>query len=99
MSFYRLTPAARDDLIEIWNYTAEQWSPEQAERYLLSIETCLNTLADNPEMGRERPEINADYLSFPVEQHVIFYLRAPDHIQVIGILHGRIDVESQLAVR
>ncbi|WP_323122551.1 type II toxin-antitoxin system RelE/ParE family toxin, partial [Burkholderia alba] len=30
----RLTPLAEADLEDIWTYTFEQWSLEQAERYV-----------------------------------------------------------------
>lgn len=31
---YRLTPKAEADLEDIWFYTAESWSPAQADRYI-----------------------------------------------------------------
>jgi len=96
VSEYRLTPAARADLIDIWNYTAQSWSLEQAEKYLLDLEEHLIQLALNPDIGKHRPEIREGYYSFPAAQHVVFYLKAVDHIQVIGILHGRMDVNTRL---
>ncbi|MCG8617150.1 MAG: type II toxin-antitoxin system RelE/ParE family toxin [Desulfobacterales bacterium] len=51
MPDYRLTPSAKSDLIEIWNYTAEIWGEKQAEKYLKDIEDTLNQLAANPELG------------------------------------------------
>ena len=34
MPDYRLTPAAKYDLLEIWNYTKKNWGKKQAEKYL-----------------------------------------------------------------
>jgi len=48
MPDYRLTPAAKSDLLETWNYTIENWGEKQAEKYLLDIETKLEQLAANP---------------------------------------------------
>ena len=31
---YRLSPAAEADLENIWDFTAQQWSPDQAESYI-----------------------------------------------------------------
>lgn len=45
MHKYRLTPSAKSDLIEIWNYTVETWGEKQAEKYLQDIEDKLNQLA------------------------------------------------------
>ena len=42
MHKYRLTPSAKSDLIEIWNYTVETWGEKQAENYLQDIEEKLN---------------------------------------------------------
>lgn len=45
MHKYRLTPSAKSDLIEIWNYTVETWGEKQAEKYLQDIEDKLNQIA------------------------------------------------------
>lgn len=95
MAEYRLTQSAKNDLQQIWQYTAIHWSAKQAEQYLLSIEIRLDLLAANPALGKHRAEINQNYFSFPAEQHVIFYLKAKNHIEIIGILHGRMDVNTQ----
>ena len=42
MHKYRLTPSAKSDLIEFWNYTVETWGEKQAEKYLHDIEDKLN---------------------------------------------------------
>jgi toxin ParE1/3/4 len=93
---YRLTPAAKNDIIDIWNYTVESWGAGQAEKYLLYIESQLDRLADNPDLGKHRPEIREGYYSFPVKKHIVFYLKAKQHIQIIGVLHGRMDVDARL---
>ncbi len=96
MHKYRLTPAAKADLIKIWNYTVENWGANQAEKYLQDIEDKLNQLAATPELGRQRPEIRPGYYSFPVRKHIIFYLQSGDHIDIIGILQGRMDIYENL---
>ena len=96
MHKYRLTPSAKSDLIEIWNYTVETWGEKQAEKYLQDIENKLNQLAANPELGRRRPEISPGYYSFPAQKHIIFYLNSGRHIDIIGILHGKMDIDKNL---
>ncbi len=71
MHKYRLTPSAKSDLIEIWNYTVETWGAKKAEKYLQDIEDKLNQLAANPELGRRRPEISPGYYSFLIRKHTI----------------------------
>lgn len=92
---YRLTTAAKTDLQEIWNYTCDIWDKNKAEQYLLHIESKLNLLAENPELGRSRPEIKEGYFSFLAEKHIIFYIRGEKQIQIIGILHGKMDINKQ----
>jgi toxin ParE1/3/4 len=89
---YRPTPEAKKDLLKIWDYTVEVWGKQKAEQYLLNIESKLELLAANPELSKNRPELNRDYYSFPAEKHIIFFLKNINHIQIIGILHGRKDV-------
>jgi toxin ParE1/3/4 len=96
MPDYRLTPAAKSDLLEIWNYTIKIWGEKQAEKYLLDIEVKLEQLAANPKLGRQRPEISPGYYSFPVGKHIIFYLHSGKHIDIIGVLHGRMDIDKNL---
>ncbi len=96
MPSYRLTPAAKSDLLEIWDYTVKTWGKNQTEKYLLNIEVKLEQLAANPEMGKPRPEIRPGFYSFPVGKHIIFYLPTGNHIHIIGILHGRMDINKNL---
>jgi len=94
MPDYRLTPAAKSDLLKIWNYTMKSWGEKQAEKYLLDIENKLERLAANSKLGRQRSEINLSYYSFPVKKHIIFYLKSGNHIDIIGILHGKMDINK-----
>jgi plasmid stabilization system protein ParE len=34
---YILSPRAQRDMVEIWDYTAENWGDDQAESYVLAI--------------------------------------------------------------
>ena len=96
MPDYRLTPAAKSDLVGIWHYSVETWGEKQAEKYLLDIEALLEQLAASPDLGKQRPEINPAYYSFPVGKHIVFYLKSDTHIDIIGILHGRMDINKNL---
>jgi toxin ParE1/3/4 len=90
------TPPARQDLIELWKYIAED-SPSNADRVLDRIEHGLERLADNPEMGRRRPGLRDDLRSFSVGNHVIFYrpLSKQEGVEVVRVLHGAQDIDSQ----
>lgn len=72
MTGYVLSPAARADLDDIWNYTARHWGEEQAERYLLSIRDACAALAEGRRRGLSADAIRAGYRKHAVGSHVLF---------------------------
>jgi toxin ParE1/3/4 len=93
---YLLTPRARADLDEIWDYTAKRWSVAQAERYLREIQRGVEAVASKPGLGRRCDEIRAAYYKMPVGSHILFYRRTDSRIQIVRILHQSMDVERHL---
>jgi toxin ParE1/3/4 len=94
-SGYRLRPQAEADLEQIWLYTAERWSPDQAERYLRMIVTVFGELASGEKRGRT-VDLRDGYLKHSVGSHVVYYTALEETIEVIRVLHGRMDVDSHL---
>lgn len=45
MSAYLLSPAAQADLEDIWEYTSENWSADQAETYVVGPHTLYHRIA------------------------------------------------------
>ncbi len=86
---YRLTPAARGDLADIWDYTARTWSTDQANSYLRGLDRKLHDLCRNPEIARERPEIDPPVRLHPYRSHLIVYRIEVNHLAVIRIVHSR----------
>jgi toxin ParE1/3/4 len=91
-----LRPRARRDLEDIWDHTAKTWGPAQAEIYLRQIETSLATIAQEPMIGRACDEIRAGYRKFPAGSHIVFYRIDADTIDVVRILHQRMDIDRHL---
>ena len=79
-------PTARSDLIEIWQYIADD-SPEDADRFLDTLEEKIGLLADNPEMGKRREELAEELRSFPVGNYMIYHRL---HDQTEGIVVVRV---------
>ena len=96
MSTYRLTPAARCDLSRIWDYSEERWGLQQAEVYLRDLQTCLERLADDPRRWRPRDEVRPGYRSRAVESHVVFYVVSDGGVDVIRVLHQRMDPDRHV---
>ena len=70
---YRLSALAEQDLDEIWSYVAEDANPTTADRLMDAIVDRFELLAEQPRMGRLRPEFGAGVRLFTVENHVIYY--------------------------
>ena len=87
---YRLSALAEQDLEEICYYVAADASPATADRLIEAIVERFELLAEQPRMGRLRPEFGAGVRSFTVENHVIYYRHDGD-ILIARVLHGRRD--------
>lgn len=75
---YQLSPLAEQDLAEIWLYVAEDASPTTADRLIDAIVDRFNLVAEQPAVGRLRPEFGAGVRSFVVESFVIYYRHDED---------------------
>ena len=93
MSILLKRPLAELDLLDIWNYIADD-SPDRADDFLDRIESKLMTLAQNSGLGRKRTELLPNLRSFPIDNYVVFYQQIDGGIDVIRLLHGSRDIEK-----
>ena len=91
-----LKPRAQADLDEIWNYTADRWGLDQAETYTRQLWKHIQAVADNPSLGHECEEVRAGYRKYPSGSHVLFYRLTDGGIEVVRILHERMDYERHI---
>jgi toxin ParE1/3/4 len=97
MSRYRFTNEALKDLEEIWSYTKQKWSLEQADRYYYLIIDEIEFISSNPLLGRSIDYIKEGYRSTKVKSHVIFYMQHEDDaILIVRILHQSMDIEKRM---
>ena len=92
MAGYALSPAARADVEEIWDYTIRNWGEAQAERYTRHIHDACEALGNGTLSGRSAEDIRAGYRKAAVGSHVIFYRVCGDVVEVVRILHRSMDV-------
>ncbi|MEO7078687.1 MAG: type II toxin-antitoxin system RelE/ParE family toxin [Rhodococcus sp. (in: high G+C Gram-positive bacteria)] len=100
MSRYVLSPSARVDLEQIWDYTCDRWGDDQAEKYVREIQRAIERVVANPEIGRACDEVRPGYRKHAVGTHTLYYRIAGidviDVIDVVRILHQRMDIDRHL---
>ncbi len=96
---YTISVKAAEDLENIWLYSFENWSFEQADRYINLIFDEIEYLADNPKTGKDFSHIRDRYRCSKVKSHLIFYRQTSNSvdIEMIRILHQSMDIENRLA--
>jgi|CXWL01.1.fsa_nt_gi toxin ParE1/3/4 len=97
MKGFVLSRAAQRDLDDIWDYSAETWSPAQANRYVEHIRGACEKLGNGRARGRSSDDIRLGYWKFVVKSHFLYYrVLDGDLIDIVRILHQRMDVEAHL---
>ena len=92
---FQLRPLAEDDLENIWLYTRANWSRDQADAYVRDIISVIEDLAAGRKEGR-KVDIREGYMKQSAGAHIVFFRVAEDYIDIVRILHGRMDVERHL---
>jgi len=96
MAKYYLTNKAVDDLATIWDYTYDEWSESQADKYYLLLLNSCQEIAENPSLGKKYDNVTEKLLGFKSNQHIIFYqIISNKEVEIIRILHIRMDLKSK----
>ena len=93
---YRLSPLAEDDLENIWAYGFRTWSRDQADRYHTDIIAAIEGLARGECIGRDASDIRPGYFKYAVAMLFLFYRLTAEHVDVVRVLHKRMDVPAHL---
>jgi toxin ParE1/3/4 len=96
MSF-KISIKAGEDNENIWLYTLENWSLEQADRYINLIFDEIEYLANEPNSGKDFNHIKKNYRCSKVKSHLIFYRFTEKNkgIEIIRILHQTMDIKNR----
>jgi len=96
MAKYRFTNEAVHDLTNIWNYTLDNWSEKQADKYFNVLIAACTELAINPKSGKAYNEIYPELKGRKTWKHIIFYRELDKQtIEITRILHERMDLKSK----
>lgn len=92
----RVSPKAEADLEDIWLYTRQAWSSAQADHYITAIFKRLEQLAADELSGQPYDHVRLGYFKLVVGSHIAFYRQTDTNIEVVRILHARMDFERHL---
>jgi len=97
MANYYFSKKAVDDLSEIWDYTIDNWSEKQAEKYYDLLLTSGKDLAKNPKLEKNYDILTKGIFGHKCGEHIIFYsVISKSEIEVARILHVIMDLKSKL---
>ena len=97
MAKYILTKKAVEDLGDIWNYTFDRWSEQQADRYYQTLLDACQEVSDNPGLGKSYKGIQSQLNGIRVQRHVLFFRKLSEHnVEISRILHGRMDLRRRI---
>lgn len=98
MANYDLTLEAQKDLHDIWEYTFNNWSEAQADKYYRVLLSSFEQIAANPSrLGINYDTILFDLRAYHTQKHMIFYTIQPClRVLIIRILHERMDFIKNL---
>jgi toxin ParE1/3/4 len=88
------SPAAEDDLIEIWCTIALD-SPAAADRLLDTFASRIEHLAAFPDLGPERPDIG-EAARLSVGNYLVLYRHIGGQIEIVRVVHGARDLTALL---
>lgn len=86
-------PLAELDILEIWDFIAED-SITEADLWIDRLDEKLLLWATQPMMGRSRDELASGLRSFALGRYVVFFLPIQDGLDVVRVLHASRDISE-----
>ena len=87
-------PEAQADILELWDYIAASSGDTRADQFIDRIRGAMNTLAENPGIGRPRDELRDGLRSHPVGRYLIFYSPIPNGVEIVRVVYGGRDLPA-----
>ncbi len=81
-------------LFRIYHYIEER-SPNAAEAFIRKLNTNFENLVRFPFIGQERSSVAPGLRCLVVGLYLIFYTVELDHIAIVRVIDGRMDVDEE----
>ena len=95
MAIYKTSPAAEQDLIDIYLRGLNKWGEKQADEFQFRLVSAFHILLNNPDLGRPiviRPQLQR----YDLKPYVIFYRKFSYGIRVARILYKNRAMDKHL---
>ncbi|WP_349368534.1 type II toxin-antitoxin system RelE/ParE family toxin [Salinarimonas sp.] len=92
----RFRTKADSGLMSIRRSTIERWGREKAEDYVRSIAAAVERVASGRGRGRRAIDVAPDLWRIRVGSHGVYYRVAERYLDVLRILHERMDPARHL---
>jgi len=92
---YKISPVAKNDLIDIYVRGIENWGEVRADKYQLQLISTFNLLAENPDIGHS-VAIRTQLQRYEVEPYVIFFRKFSYGVRIARILYKNRALEKHL---
>ncbi len=96
MAEFRLSERAERDLIEIYDYTEENFGAYQADAYHAGLERSFDLLAHFPRIGRAVDEIAPGFRRFRFQAHAVFYTEESGFVLIRSVLRQAREIKPSL---
>ncbi len=91
-----ISPLARDDLRDIYQYGCLHWGKPRSQRYMEHIKEQFENLTEHPQLGILREDLVDEIRSLTIDSHIIYYRNKSKKIEIVRVLHGRQDPQRHL---
>ena len=93
MGTLTFTPAARQDLLDLWLIIAAT-NPKTADRIVDRIEAACTHLRDYPHLGPARPRIGDGARALIIDRWLALYKIEPEGVQIVRVIDGARDLDE-----
>lgn len=95
MATYKLSPVAKNDLVDIYIRGFKEWGEEQADSFQHHLIAVFQLLADNQEMGKS-VTIRVGLKHHNTRPYVIFYRKFSYGVRIARVLYKNRAMQKHL---
>jgi len=96
MAKVHFSKRAVQDLAGIWEYTFDEWSERQADKYYSILIQACQEIATDSKKGKPYDEVAENVRGFLIYRHIILFKRiSASEVLIVRILHSQMDLKSK----